>query len=127
MLPLIVSPTIQNVKVTKMLVDGGAGLNLLSAKLLKKLQIPHSRLSPTGAFQGVNHGVTQPLGQITLPVTFGDRNNFRTENIAFGVADTPLPYNGILGRPALTKFMAASHYAYNVLKIPRMGHHKHQG
>ena len=27
-------------------------------------------------------------------------------------------YNGILGRPALAKFMAASHYAYNTLKIP---------
>ena len=31
---------------------------------------------------------------------------------------TPLPYNGILGRPALAKFMAASHYAYNTLKMP---------
>ena len=30
-----------------------------------------------------------------------------------------LPYNGILGRPALAKFMAASHYAYNTLKMPR--------
>ena len=36
----------------------------------------------------------------------------------FDVADFPLPYNGILGRPALAKFMAASHYAYNVLKMP---------
>ena len=29
-----------------------------------------------------------------------------------------MPYNGILGRPALSKFMAASHYAYNTLKMP---------
>ena len=29
-----------------------------------------------------------------------------------------LPYNGILGRPALAKFMVASHYAYNTLKMP---------
>lgn len=29
-----------------------------------------------------------------------------------------MPYNGILGRPALAKFMAASHYAYNMLKMP---------
>ena len=29
-----------------------------------------------------------------------------------------MPYNGILGRPALAKFMAASHYAYNTLKMP---------
>lgn len=114
----MVSPTINNVKVTKMLVDGGAGLNLLSAKLLKQLQIPAGHLRPTGTFQGVNPGVTRPLGQVTLPVTFGTPANFRTESVTFDVADIPLPYNGILGRPALAKFMAASHYAYNALKMP---------
>jgi hypothetical protein len=69
-------------------------------------------------FQGVNGSVTRPLGKITLPVTFGDSKNFRTEEIVFDIADTPLPYNGILGRPALAKFMAVSHFAYNMLKIP---------
>jgi hypothetical protein len=44
--------------------------------------------------------------------------NYRTERIVFDVVDLPLPYNGILGRPALAKFMAASHYAYNTLKMP---------
>ena len=53
-----------------------------------------------------------------MPVTFGSELNFRTERVIFDVADFPLPYNGILGRPALAKFMAASHYAYNVLKMP---------
>ena len=114
----MVSPTINNVKVTKMLVDGGAGLNLLSAKLLKQLQVPTGHLRPTRTFQGVSPGVTRPLGQVTLPVTFGTPANFRTENVIFDVADIPLPYNGILGRPALAKFMAASHYAYNALKMP---------
>ena len=33
------------------------------------------------------------------------------------MVDIPLSYNGILGRPALAKFMAASHYAYNTLKM----------
>ena len=44
--------------------------------------------------------------------------NYRTERIVFDVAEIPLPYNGILGCPALAKFMAASHYAYNMLKMP---------
>ena len=56
-------------------------------------------------------------GKITLPVTFGDPENFRTEEIVFDIADTPLPYNGILGRPALAKFMAVSHFAYDMMKI----------
>ena len=51
-------------------------------------------------------------------MTFGGELNYRTERIVFDVAEIPLPYNGILGRPALAKFMAASHYAYNMLKMP---------
>ncbi len=69
-------------------------------------------------FQGINPRRSKPKGKITLPVTFGSELNFRTERVTFDVADFPLPYNGILGRPALAKFMAASHYAYNVLKMP---------
>ena len=66
----------------------------------------------------MNPGSTQPLGKITLPVTFGTRDNYRTESVVFNVADTPLPYNGIIGRPALAKFMVVTHHAYNALKIP---------
>ena len=44
--------------------------------------------------------------------------NYRRERIVFDVAEIPLPYNGILGHLALAKYMAASHYAYNMLKMP---------
>ena len=53
-----------------------------------------------------------------LPVTFGGELNHRTKKIVFDIANIPLPYNGILGRPALAKFMVPSHYAYNTLKMP---------
>ena len=43
-LPLIVLPVIHNFRVTKMLVDGGSSLNLLTAKVLSTQQIPLSRL-----------------------------------------------------------------------------------
>ena len=69
-------------------------------------------------FQGVNPGRSKSKGKVTLPVTFGGELNYRTERIVFDVAEIPLPYNGILGRPTLAKFMAASHYAYNTLKMP---------
>ena len=100
-----------------MLVDGGAGLNLISPAVIEKLQIPDEDLEETGTFQGVNPGRSQPKGKVTLPVTFGSDMNYMTERIVFDVAKIPLPYNGILGRPALAKFMAASHYAYNTLKM----------
>ena len=59
-----------------------------------------------------------PLGQITLPVTFGTPSNYRTEFIKFEVADFESSYHAILGRPALAKFMAIPHYPYLLLKMP---------
>ena len=114
---MLVSPTIRNLKVTKVLVDDGACLNLISPAVIKKLKIPDGDLEETDTFQGVNPGRSQPKGKITLPVTFGGELNYRTEKIVFDVAEIPLPYNGILGRPAPAKFMTASHYAYNTMKM----------
>ena len=115
----MLSPTIHNLKVTKMLVNCGAGLNLILPNVIKRLQIPDEDLEEMCTFQGINPGRSQPKGKFMLLVTFGGELNYRTEWIVFNVAEIPLPYNGILGRPALAKFMAASHYTYNKLKMPR--------
>jgi hypothetical protein len=49
-LPLVVSPIIKNVRVSKKLVDGGASLNILSAKLVDKLQITEDQCPPPSPF-----------------------------------------------------------------------------
>jgi hypothetical protein len=59
-----------------------------------------------------------PVGTISLPVTFGTEDNFRTENVQFEVEEVNLPFNAIIGRPALYRFMAIAHYGYLVLKMP---------
>ena len=51
-------------------------------------------------------------------MTFGTYDNFRTELIDFDIAPIGLPYNAILGYPALAQFMAATHPAYNLMKMP---------
>jgi hypothetical protein len=51
-------------------------------------------------------------------VQFGNPNHFHTDYINFMVADFKGTYHAILGRPALTKFMAVPHYSYLVLKMP---------
>ena len=70
-LPLLVSPKIRNLKVTKMLVDDGAGLNLISPKVISKLQIAEEELKVMGTFQGVNparsHLASDIWGRIELP------------------------------------------------------------
>jgi hypothetical protein len=117
-IPLLCTPTINNVAVNRTLIDGGAGLNIILVEIFEKMQVPYHRLMPTRPFFGVTEGSTTPIGQVRLPVTFGTRDNYRTENLDFDVAYIALPYNAILGYPALARFMAATHHGFNVLKIP---------
>ena len=120
-LPMLCSPVISNVQVTKTLIDGGAGLNVLSVEMFDSLQVPYDQLQPTKPFSGVTDGSTTPTGKVHLPFTFGPCDNYRTELIDFEVAHICLPYNAILGYPALAKFMAVTHHGYNVLKMPGSG------
>jgi hypothetical protein len=116
-LPLITAPVIANMKLHHVLIDGGAGLNIISYDAVKQLQIPGSRLGPSRPFSGVGPQMMYPLGSIALAVTFGTEENFRTENVQFDVAEVNLPFNAIIGRPALYQFMAISHYGYLVFKM----------
>ena len=80
--------------------------------------MPLKRLKLSLPFYGVTPGHTLPLGQVELPITFESRDNFRTENVVFDVVEVPLPYNATLRRPALARFMVATHYAYLTMKMP---------
>ena len=62
MLLMLYTPTICNVAVTKTLIDGGAGLNMLSAEAFSLLHVPLQRLRPSKPFFGVGGGSTSPLG-----------------------------------------------------------------
>ena len=118
---MLCSPVIRNVQVTKTLIDGGAGLSVLSIETFDSLQVSYDQLQPNKPFSGVSDGSTTPIGQVRLPVTFGQRDNYRTELIDFDVAHIRLSYSAILGYPALAKFMAVTHHGYNVLKMPGSG------
>jgi hypothetical protein len=109
-LPLITAPVIANMRLHHVLIDGGAGLNVISHAAFKQLQIPGSRLGPSRPFSGVGPQSVYPLGSIALPVTFGTEENFHTESVQFDVAEVNLPFNVIIGRPTLYRFMAIAHY-----------------
>jgi hypothetical protein len=117
-LPLITAPTIANVRLHHVLIDEGAGLSVISYAAFKHLQIPESKLAPSRPFSGVGPNPVYPMGTISLPVTFKMEANFRTENVQFKVVEVNLPFNAIIGRPTLYRFMAVAHYGYLVLKMP---------
>jgi hypothetical protein len=80
-LPLITAPVIANMRLHHVLIDGGAGLNVISHSAFKQLQILGSRLGPSRPFSGVGPQPVYPLGSIALLVTFETEENFRTENV----------------------------------------------
>ncbi|XP_066351121.1 uncharacterized protein [Miscanthus floridulus] len=87
------------------------------------MRIPRSELRPMSSpFHGVIPGAqAYPLGQIDLPVMFGDRANFRLEVLTFEV-DFPRSYHAILGQPCYAKFMAAPNYIYQKVKMSGPNH-----
>jgi hypothetical protein len=105
--PVVLDPTISGMTVTKVLINGGAGLNIIILETLRKMgleftgmitptSVPFSRIVPSKA--------AMPLRQIALSVTFRTPSNYCTKSVKFEVA--------ILGRLALAKFMAIPHYPY---------------
>ena len=58
------------------------------------------------------------IGKITLPVTFGDQSNNRTEHITFDVVDMLYNYNAIFGRGVTNIFSAVLHPGYLCMKLP---------
>jgi hypothetical protein len=57
-------------------------------------------------------------GCISLLVTFRMPENFRTESFLFDIMEVNLPFNAILGKPAMYQFIMVAHYGYLVLKMP---------
>ena len=117
---LIFDPIIHKKGLTKVLMDGGSSLNILYVDTLDAMRIPWLELCPMGSpFHGViPRAQAYPLGQIDLPITFGNRANFRSEVLTFEVVDILESYHAILGRPCYAKFMAIPNYTYLKLKMP---------
>jgi hypothetical protein len=112
---------VAEVRLTKVLIDGGSDLNLIFVSTLRKmgLDVTDMLVPSKSPFYGIVPGnAAHLLGTVVLLVTFGTRENYRTEFIKFEVANFESSYHAILGRPALTKFMAVSYYVYLLLKMP---------
>jgi hypothetical protein len=118
--PLVVDPVIGDVRLTKVLMDGGSSLNIIYAETLGLLRVD---LSSVRAGAAPFHGIiprkrVQPLGQLDLPVCFGTPSNFRRETLTFEVVGFRGTYHAVLGMPCYVKFMVIPNYTYLKLKMP---------
>jgi hypothetical protein len=76
--PLVVYPIVKDVKLNRVLVDGGSSLNLIFLKTFDPMGLSRSLLRPSRApVHGIVLGtVATPISQISLAVNFGTQENF---------------------------------------------------
>jgi len=117
---LVVDPIIVNTRLSKVLMDGASGLNIIYLETLDLLGIERAQLQPSaGGFHSVLPGKkVLPVGRIDLLVCFGTTTNFRKEILTFEVVGFRGTYNAIIGGPGYAKFMAIPNYTYLKLKMP---------
>jgi hypothetical protein len=75
---------VAEVRLTKVLIDGGSGLNLIFASTLRKMGLDFTDMlvpSKSPFYCIVPDNAAHPLGMMVLSVTFGMRENYRTEEL----------------------------------------------
>ena len=85
---LVLSPIVDGFRLTKVLMDGGSGLNLIYEETLQKMEIDWSRIERSSTtFRGIIPSrEVRCTGKITLDVVFDSPDNYRSEEVTFQVA-----------------------------------------
>jgi hypothetical protein len=78
----------------------------------------HMLHPPEYPLQGFGGKPIKPVGKISLPVSFGDLDNARTETLIFDVVDIYHLYLAIFGRGLMNKFNAVIRQQFLCMKIP---------
>jgi hypothetical protein len=117
--PLVVNPIVNVAFLPKTLINGGSSLNIIFTEMLRKMEFDFNKMTACDEpLYGLVPGkAAYPIGCVSLPVTFGTEENFRTEYLTFEVADFCSSYHAIFGRPMIAKFMAIPHHTYLIMKM----------
>jgi hypothetical protein len=116
---MVITVHIDRWDVTRILIDNGNQVEILFLATFDKMSFDRKQLKePSKPLYGFNMKRIEPVGAITLHVSFNTPKNPRTKYITFDVVDMPYPYNAIFGMGLLNTFEASLHSAYLCLKVP---------
>ncbi|XP_073152672.1 uncharacterized protein [Henckelia pumila] len=116
---LVVSATISNFWVKKMLVDSGSSADIIFLNAFVKMGIDNAQLTPISTpLVGFFGEVVEALGEITLPLSLGSYPRRVTKMVKFLVVNASSAYNVILGHPSLNMFQAIGSTYHMKLKFP---------
>jgi hypothetical protein len=104
---------------TRVLVDNRSQAGILFLSTFEQMGFNKKQLKEASkSLYGFGRKKIEPVGSISLPVSFGTLSNAHTEYITFDVVDMSYPYNALFERGFLNTFETALHSLYICLKIP---------
>ena len=85
---MVLDPIIYGYHLTRVLMDGGSGLNLIYQDTVRKMRIDPTKISHSNTtFKGVIPGPeARCTGSLLLEVVFGSPDNFRSKKLTFYIA-----------------------------------------
>jgi hypothetical protein len=105
--------------VTKILINNGSQGEIIFLATFDKMGFDRKQLRELSKpLSGFGRKRSEPVRDITLPVSFCTPKNPHTKYITFDVLDMPYPYNAIFARGLLNTFEDALHLAYLCIKVP---------
>nr|XP_027067664.1 uncharacterized protein LOC113693306 [Coffea arabica] len=94
--PLFVSAYVREQKMSRVLIDGGSAVNIMSVRAMKELGISSDELSQSRLMiQGFNQGGQRAIGLIRLELLIGKLSS----SALFHIIEAKTSYNMLLGRP----------------------------
>jgi hypothetical protein len=100
------------------LVDNGSQAEILFISTFEQMGFSKQQLQEASKLlYGFGGKKLEPIGSISLPVSFGSLSNTHTEYITFDVVNMSYPYNTIFRR-LLNTFEVALHSLYLCMNVP---------
>ncbi|KAL0407723.1 UNVERIFIED_CONTAM: hypothetical protein Sradi_1706700 [Sesamum radiatum] len=95
---LVISATLSNFWVKKVLVDSGSSADIIFYDAYAQLGIDNAQLRKVNTpLTGFSGEMIEPLGEVTLPLSLGSYPRRSTKMVKFLVVNAPSAYNIILG------------------------------
>ncbi|XP_073120218.1 uncharacterized protein [Henckelia pumila] len=116
---LVIRAMVANYDVARIFVDSGSSVTVLFQEAINQMDLGQYKIEPviTSLFGFTGHAI-RPVGLVHLPLTLGKSNIRKTRIVSFIIVDASSAYNVILGRPAMTTFMAVASALHQKIKFP---------